>query len=189
MSVVWCPCLLCIKLSLLLFYRRVFLVQQKWLKLALWVNGLCAIAWAIASTTELIFQCDPVDYFWQRFAFLYGIYPPGVNGTCLPQLIHLASPAIVSTISDVAILILPLFVLWGLKMPTKNKVGLIGLFLVGLFVVGVGIARITFIFKVSNEEDTTCKCTPPISWTLHSRCLYSSTKICSIRSLWRESYG
>ena len=135
-------------------------MQQKWFKVALWVNGLYAIAWAIASTTELIFQCNPVDYFWRRFAFLYGIYPSGVAGTCLPQLVHLASPAIVSTFSDVAILILPLFILWGLKMPTKNKVGLIGLFLIGLFVVGVGIARITFIFDVSNEEDVTCKYVP-----------------------------
>ena len=41
----------------------------------------------------------------------------------------------------------------------ENKVGLCGLFLIGLFVVGVGIARITFIFQVSNEEDVTCKLT------------------------------
>ncbi len=62
-----------------------------------------------------------------------------------------------STMSDVAILVLPFFVLWDLKMPTKNKVGLTGLFLIGSFVVGVGIARITSIFKVSNEEDVTCE--------------------------------
>lgn len=142
-----------------------------------------AIAWAIASTTELILQCSPVNYFWQRFALLYGLRPPGLEGSCLPQLVHLASPAIVSTISDVAILVLPLFVLWGLKMPTKNKVGLTGLFLLGSFVVGVGIARITFIFKVSNEEDVTCEYTPRIPthiaasrqkcqliWSIRERC-------------------
>ena len=160
MSVVWCPCLLCIKLSLLLFYRRVFLVNQLWFKIALWVNGIYAIAWAVASTTELIFQCAPVAYFWQRFAFLYGIFPPGLKGKCLPQLVHLASPAIVSTISDVGILVLPISVLWGLQMPRRNKWGLVGLFSIGLFVVGVGIARITFIFKVSNEDDVTCEYAP-----------------------------
>ena len=134
------------------------MANQRWFKIAIWINGVYAIAWAIASTTELIFQCAPVAYFWQRFAFLYGIHPPGVEGKCLPQLVHLASPAIVSTVSDVGILVLPISALWGLKMNRRNKWGLIGLFSIGSFVVGVGIARITFIFQVSNEDDVTCKC-------------------------------
>lgn len=152
----WAPSVTFIKLSLLFFYRRIFLVQQRWFKIALWLNAFYAAGLGIGSTFEFIFQCLPVSYFWERFSIDYGITPT-VTGSCLPQTVHLATPAILSTISDVLILLLPLAVLFKLKLDAKRKFGLMAIFSLGCFVIGCGIARIVFTFQVTNAQDVTCK--------------------------------
>lgn len=142
-----------IKLSILVLYRRLFLVQQRWFKIALWVNGIYAAGLGIASTFVFIFQCWPVDYYWTRFHAYYGETP--LQGTCLPQLAHLATPQFLSTASDLAILLLPVPVIWNLYIQKARKVAASGVFLLGCFTVACGIARISVIFHVSNVEDVT----------------------------------
>ncbi|KAI4289525.1 MAG: hypothetical protein L6R35_001206 [Caloplaca aegaea] len=53
-----------IKICLLLFYRRIFPVRE--LKLALQIAMGIVIAYFIGSVLSLIFQCAPVDKYWNR---------------------------------------------------------------------------------------------------------------------------
>ncbi|KAJ6151530.1 hypothetical protein N7470_007127 [Penicillium chermesinum] len=163
-SVLWAPGVMFIKLSILILYRRLFLVQQKWFKIALWVNAFYAAGLGISSTFVFIFQCAPVDWYWTRYRAYYGIEM--TQGTCLPQLAHLAAPQFLNTVSDMAILLLPVPVIWNLKIQNARKVAVSGVFLLGCFTVGCGIARIAVIFRVSNETDVTWNNIDTVTFTV-----------------------
>ena len=144
---------MCIKLSILIVYGRLFLVQQRWFKYALWGNALYAAGLGIAATFIFLLQCLPVNYYWTRFLAYYGY--PAPEGKCLPQLAHLVTPQILSTASDLVILLLPVPIIWRLHVANARKVALLLVFLLGAFTVGCGIARISVIFHVSNVADVT----------------------------------
>lgn len=147
---------MCIKISILMVYYKIFLVNQRWFKIALWANGIYASCLGIAATFIFIFQCWPVEYYWTRFVAYYGFDPP--KGSCLPQLAHLVTPQILSTVSDIVILFLPIPIIRSLRVQNSQKIALLFVFLLGVFTVGCGIARISTIFHVSNVDDVTCIC-------------------------------
>ena len=155
-SVLWAPAIMCIKLSILIVYYKIFSVNQRWFKIALWANGIYAGGLGITATFIFIFQCWPIHYYWTRFVAYYGFDPP--KGSCLPQLAHLVTPQILSTVSDIVILLLPIPIIMGLQVKTSRKIALFFVFLLGAFTVGCGIARISVIFHVSNVADVTCRC-------------------------------
>jgi hypothetical protein len=46
-----------IKLTLLFFYRRICLVNQKWLRIAWWAILVYVILWFFGATGFYLFQC------------------------------------------------------------------------------------------------------------------------------------
>ncbi|KAJ5115751.1 hypothetical protein N7456_000099 [Penicillium angulare] len=153
-SILWAPGVTFVKLSILVLYRRILFVQQRWFNLALWLNAAYAVALGIASFFLYVFQCAPVDYYWTRYVDYYGDAAP--NGKCLPNThIYLGLPQIMSTVSDVAILALPVPIIWNLMVPKSRKVAVSAVFFLGAFTVGCGIARIVMSFRVSNTDDVT----------------------------------
>ena len=133
-SVFNAPCFLSIKLSLLFFYRRLFLVNQKWLKVFWWLNLVYAILWAIGSGFFYIFQCQPVDFYWLRLYETLGVEPSGgiqITGEC-PGTSKVAIPLIFNLFSDIALLLLPTVALSKLKSSIRKKIGLLALFSLGL---------------------------------------------------------
>ena len=127
------PCFLSVKLSLLFFYRRIFIINQYWLKVVWWVNLVYAILWAIGSTIDFSMQCVPSNYYWNRTYLEYPDPPPGITGTChAAGNWQVALPIIFSVISDFALLALPIGTLIGLHMSRKQKVALLVIFSIGL---------------------------------------------------------
>jgi hypothetical protein len=72
-----------------------------------------------------VFQCHPVSYFWLQFS--------GLKGACLPaqQVANISTVySIFAAAADLTFGILPIFVIWGLKINKKAKMvvgGLLGL--------------------------------------------------------------
>lgn len=125
-------CLLCIKLSLLFFYRRIFLVSQKWLKVCWWINVIYAVLWTIGSIFFFLFQCKPVGYYWNRLYLSMHVPPPfPVSGSCPNQVQQISGPLITSLISDVMILLLPIATLLHLQISKRRKIGLLIIFSFG----------------------------------------------------------
>ncbi|KAL9074713.1 MAG: hypothetical protein Q9161_002082 [Pseudevernia consocians] len=136
------PCFLSIKLSLLFFYRRIFLVNQHWLRIFWWINLVYAVLWFFGSTLDFVFQCVPVSFYWERSYLRFPDAPPSVHGECHASANwQVAMPIIFSVISDFALLGLPVASLMGLNMSKKQKTALIAIFSVGLFA-GEGAAII-----------------------------------------------
>ena len=128
------PSFLAIKISLLWFYRRTFLVHQRWLFIAWWINLIYIILWAIGSTLFYIFQCIAPQYYWQRLYVLFKIPPPSpISGQCNSATrVLVALPLIFSLVSDFGILLLPVTTVSQLQMRTGRKIGLIAVFSLGL---------------------------------------------------------
>lgn len=128
------PTLTAIKLSLLFFYRRLFLVNQKWLRIAWWVNLVYVMLWVFGATGFYLFQCWPVQWYWLQYYRRYHLQPPGgVKGQCNATTVqHVAMPLIFGLISDVGILLLPITAILKLQMSTSKKLGTAGIFSVGL---------------------------------------------------------
>ena len=127
--------LLAIKLSLLHLYKRMFLVQQRWLKWGWWINYIYAVAWAIAATIYLIWQCTPVPYYWEKmWAKVHANPPHPIKvGSCKNgNEWEVGMPFVFSLVSDLGILLLPTITLVKLQLPRKKKVGLMIIFSFGL---------------------------------------------------------
>ena len=77
-----------------------------------------------ASLLGTLLQCSPLNYGWDQ---LYG----QMTGKCVNLKAEAISTAALSTVADVALLILPIPILWGLQMPYKQKLSLCGIFLLG----------------------------------------------------------
>ncbi|KAJ5899971.1 hypothetical protein N7495_004715 [Penicillium taxi] len=163
-SVLWAPGVMFIKLSILFLYRSLFLVHQRWFKIALWANGVYAVGLGIGATFVFIFQCWPVEHYWNRFVAYYGEEAPA--GTCLPQLVHLATPQFLSTASDLVILLLPVPIILKLRVDKPRKIAVSAIFLLGCFTVGCGLARIVTIFHVSNTADVTWHNIDTVTFTI-----------------------
>ncbi|KAI4262058.1 MAG: hypothetical protein L6R42_002758 [Xanthoria sp. 1 TBL-2021] len=166
------PCLGLVKVSILLFYRRIFTMHRRTFKIAFYVLGTYSLLLTIATLVVFILQCLPVTFFWNRAYLLEKVKPPyPLQGHCLPQQLHVVTILIANTISDVAVLVLPGIGLWNLRLPRGKKVGLFGVFSLGAFVVGVGVVRIYYGFKATNTADLTWVNANIMLWTAVECCI------------------
>ncbi|KAL2045827.1 hypothetical protein ABVK25_012032 [Lepraria finkii] len=151
------PCFAGIKISLLWYYRRTFLVHQKWLYIAWWINLVYIVLWTIGSTLFYMVQCLPPDYYWKRLYHLLKIPPPSpIHGQCnsaTPTLVAL--PLIFSLISDIGVLLLPVVTLARLHTRMRRKIGLMIIFSLGALACVCEIVRIWLEVTVSAFEDPT----------------------------------
>ncbi|OTA90240.1 hypothetical protein M434DRAFT_51279, partial [Hypoxylon sp. CO27-5] len=118
------------KISILLFYFRLF--PQKTYHIFLWVMmvfvGLTGLVCSIAG----ILQCNPVHKAWDTLT----------PGTCFNRPAFFFSHASLNIFQDLVIYLLPSPILWNVHLPIKQRIALIGVFVVGGFVCVTGIMRI-----------------------------------------------
>lgn len=110
-----------VRLSILLLYIRIF--QQKWFIYFSWAFVVENILFAIALLVAALLICRPLAMFWDPFT---------VKGTCGNQIAFQEWMGIHNLISDVVVVVMPMPLLWKLKMPIKKKIGLSLIFAMGL---------------------------------------------------------
>jgi hypothetical protein len=128
------PTFASIKLTLLFFYRRLFLVNQKWLRIAWWLNLVYVILWLFGAAGFYVFQCVPVQWYYMQYYKKYNVPPPyPINGQCnATTTTHVSIPLIFGLFSDVMILLLPLTAIFRLQMSKRAKIGLYFVFSIGV---------------------------------------------------------
>ncbi|KAL4901153.1 hypothetical protein BDW74DRAFT_160449 [Aspergillus multicolor] len=141
-----------IKIAILLLYSRLFPTRA--FRIAVYILGGIAIAWSIAIVCVSIFQCTPIARTWDS----------SIPGTCINLKGMFIGNAVPNIITDIAILSLPVRVVWKLQAPLANRLSVIGLFMLGSFVVFCSIYRFTTLF----EFDAT-----NTSGTIGSSCTWS----------------
>ena len=110
-----------IKISLLLLYHRLFSANRHF-RVALFVAGALVIMWWMASFWDTIFECVPVQAFWDKSI---------TNAKCQSIREAALGTGISNLILDLLFLLLPIPMIWRLHVSTRTKVFLTGIFLLG----------------------------------------------------------
>ena len=131
----YAPALFFIKLSLLLFYRRVFTTNSKTtharrMRTAIYLVGAYVTAAYLASQFSYIFICLPVSFWWNTAYAIVGLQPPttGEYANLVPRIISLA---VINIVSDLLILLLPMLGLQPIHLPLRRKVAIFFVFALG----------------------------------------------------------
>lgn len=117
---IWGFAVTAIKGSLLYLYYRVFFVSRRF-TIALWVVGIFVICYCIAQSFASIFQCMPIDSNWKD----------GIAHYCVNTDLGATIVAGLNVLTDFAILILPMPLLYKLQKPLKEKLQIMGIFCLG----------------------------------------------------------
>ncbi|KUI56367.1 hypothetical protein VP1G_03751 [Cytospora mali] len=132
-------------MTLLFFYKRLFLIL-KWKSMRIFwtANLVYTILWWIGATGFYLFQCQPVQwYFLQYYARFKKPVPGGLTGQCKgTTVLHVALPVIFSLVSDVGLMVLPIWAISKLKLSRRRKYGLLAVFGVGAIACLLELARI-----------------------------------------------
>jgi hypothetical protein len=81
------------------------------------------VAWAIATILAGFLVCQPFAYNWDQTI-------PG--GSCGNQVTSFTATGVINLLTDVAVLLIPMPLLYRLQMPTYKKVALIAVFGLGI---------------------------------------------------------
>jgi len=131
------------KTSILIFYLRMSRNTQKILRIASYVTlGVVNIA-GVVLTFLNAFQCSPVSAAYD---------PTKSNQKCISIVTLYLCSAPVNIITDLAILVLPIPVLTGMRLPQRQKTILILTFALGVFVTIVDVVRIYYLQQAVDTQ-------------------------------------
>jgi len=137
-SILYNPCLMLTKTSIIVFYLSVMSKDVdpvfRWCN---WITLAIVDITGTALTFLNIFQCRPI----------YAAYTwPGPTISHCTDIVTLyLSSAPVNIITDIALLLLPMPILTGLRLPRKQKIILVITFSAGIFVAIVDVVRIAYL--------------------------------------------
>ncbi|KAK7582992.1 hypothetical protein V3481_012286 [Fusarium oxysporum f. sp. vasinfectum] len=77
------------------------------------------------------------------------------DGSCIDRMAYFIATLALNVATDLFMLALPIPMLWNVKMPKRQKLGLIGIFMTGSFVCVVGFLRIKSLFGLMGLNDLT----------------------------------
>jgi hypothetical protein len=120
-SAVYCLGVMLIKLSLLLFYLQLA-VDDKF-RMVVYTLIWIVASYSIASVIVVIFSCYPVSKSWD---------PTIRGGSCVNLPVFYIANMSLNSATDIAVLLLPAPLLWGLRMPLRDKIALSGVLMTGL---------------------------------------------------------
>ncbi|RDW67442.1 uncharacterized protein DSM5745_09308 [Aspergillus mulundensis] len=149
-GIVYVPSLALAKASLIILYYRI-VGQQRLYRYALYFIAAVVIGYSIAITFALIFACRPIAKAWNG----------ALHGTCVDQNGLYAATAVTNTVTDVALIVVAIPVVWSLHMPTIQKIGLFFMFVVGCATVITSIIRLVTLFPFLKSNDKTYR----VAWT------------------------
>lgn len=112
-----------IKMSVIMFYHRIFAVSN--FKYVLYFCTFLVMGWFIGVMVVNLVQCNPPQYFWEQFG------DPNAEGECIDVEGYFMGNGIGEAITDFIILGAPLYQVWKLQMPTPQKFALAGIFGLG----------------------------------------------------------
>ncbi|WWD18846.1 hypothetical protein CI109_103301 [Kwoniella shandongensis] len=151
LTVFYSPALMATKTAILILYIRMSAAHP--------ILRYCSIANMVVvnlagavSTLIIIFQCRPVHAAWSV-----------QTGQCIDVVTVYLSSAPINILTDLAILLLPLPILTGLRMERRTKIVLVTTFIVGGFVTIVDVIRIAYLQNALKIEGVDISSSPVTS--------------------------
>ncbi|TGO92416.1 hypothetical protein BPOR_0003g00140 [Botrytis porri] len=166
------------KLSILAFYHRIFTIRHITFKWSIYATSVVSLCAGIATFIVFVFQCVPVELFWNRiYESLPPPYPVSLEGHCMSATIHVVVPLFFDLGTEVVILILPVIGVWKLKLPMNKKLGLLTAFSLGIFVTVISIVRLIYTFPLAQGPDMSWDDVDVFLWTA-IQCSFSIASAC-----------
>ncbi|MCJ1235614.1 hypothetical protein MMC14_003585 [Varicellaria rhodocarpa] len=144
------------KASVLLLYFRIFGSGVNSFKTVIYIVGSITAGAFISSFFATLFECTPISHFWNFMG----------PGTCVNRLALFIATAVINTVLDFTILILPIPSILKLQLSFTRKIQLLFTFLLGTFVGVVSIIRLVYV-ATQNQKDPnlTQQSVNDITWT------------------------
>ncbi|KAF3297858.1 hypothetical protein TWF132_004007 [Orbilia oligospora] len=130
------PCVGLAKLSILVFYHRVF--SSKSFRWFVYAGAAYVIAYSIASIITIFLQAIPLRAYWDK----------SIHGKFIDGQLAFMVFGVLNCLSDLYVFFLPIREVWGIQLPKKQRLGLIFVFALGSIVCIAGIIRIYYIWVV-----------------------------------------
>ena len=109
-----------VKMSVLLFYTRVFRAVHTY-RILFYITAALIVGWFLAINLLAIFACVPVRKKWD----------PTTPGTCLDSSSTFLGATITNVLIDLVLLVLPMPMIWKLQIDVGHKLALLGVFAAG----------------------------------------------------------
>ncbi|KAL7786262.1 major facilitator superfamily domain-containing protein [Trichoderma ceciliae] len=145
-SILYNPALMATKTSILIFYLRLTKNTQMVLRFASWLILVVVNIAGFVLTFMNLFQCTPVQAAWNAS------YKGSMR--CIPLLTEFICAAPVNIVTDLAILALPIPVLTGMRLPSRQKTILVITFTLGIFVAVVDVVRVYYLQQAIADVPT-----------------------------------
>lgn len=131
------------RIALLLMYLRLFGVNQSF-KYATWAVLVFVTGYLSSNFITLLFGCTPISKYWK----------PDEPGHCI-VLVHADyAYGSMNVISDVLLFLLPLPMVWQLRLSPREKFGLVLIFMSGIANCAVTTVRFALLVQNLNAPDT-----------------------------------
>jgi len=138
------PALMATKTSILIFYLRMSRNTQTILRIASYITLVVVNVAGVVLTFLNAFQCSPVTAAYDT--------TQTTTGQCMSIVTLFLCSAPVNIITDLAILVLPIPVLTGMRLPQRQKTILVVTFALGIFVTIVDVVRIYYLQQASDDQ-------------------------------------
>ncbi|KAF2024273.1 hypothetical protein EK21DRAFT_104796 [Setomelanomma holmii] len=145
-----------VQLSILAFYLRIMVEPR--LRLVVWIFIGLVTGFCIANVFSMVFQCTPVHFFWDG-------WKGEMQGYCGVdvRLFGFVRGAL-EIFLDLAILSMPLPMLYKLNMSHKKKLQIMSMFCVGFVITVVSCLRIWSFVQFAQTQNPTYDNTSGLYW-------------------------
>ncbi|KAL5360831.1 hypothetical protein BJX96DRAFT_175663 [Aspergillus floccosus] len=143
-GVIFIPAIGFVKASVLVFYYKTFPIRIFSIIVTLLLGII--VAYSIACIFALIFGCNPLALAWD---------PSITQGYCINKFAVYYAQGALNVFTDLAIITLPIPLIWGLHISRREKAIIFALIFVSLAAAGVGSARFSAIHKLQTANDFT----------------------------------
>ena len=156
-----------VKISILLFYRRLSVTFSKTFLVATWAGILYNVLYFLGFAIGLLLLFNPTDSYWLSFDPIWATthhYSRGDEAASLP------TSGALSVFGDFYSTVLPLLLIRFLDLPARQKAALYALFCLGFLVVAAGIIRTIILDRVVSK-------TYDVTWTLWENWIWTVVEL------------
>ncbi|EKG14135.1 hypothetical protein MPH_08675 [Macrophomina phaseolina MS6] len=143
------------KLSILSLYLR--FCQCRRLRMVIYTIMWVVAIYSVVSSFSFLYACRPMAKFWD---------PRIARGSCIRKLAIPVFNGIMNVVTDFFIVIIPIFIFWRVQISTRQRIGLVLMFMTGGFVVVISIIRLKTSIEIMHEIDISWHGAFVIMWCL-----------------------
>ncbi|KAH8725720.1 hypothetical protein GQ44DRAFT_615290 [Phaeosphaeriaceae sp. PMI808] len=146
------------KLSILTFFIQ--FIPWGNLRLTIYITMVIIILYSLVGSFQWVYLCQPLEKYWDLTI---------TGGSCINRLKMFIFTGVMNIATDAIILILPVLILRGARLPIKQKISIMIVLMTGGFVFFVSIIRLKLAVDMVYSKDFSWEgCTVGVWWVIET---------------------